>query len=79
MLGFSLPKLLVLGLIITLVWYGFKFLSRGKKVQASRDNNNNLENDLIQSVDMEACTLCGEYNLKGSSPCEKEGCPYPIA
>tara|TARA_B100001996_G_scaffold15690_1_gene13017 strand:+ start:253 stop:471 length:219 start_codon:yes stop_codon:yes gene_type:complete len=50
MLGFSLPKILLLCLIILIVWYGFKIIERksSNKVGNEKDSkysNNNTKED----------------------------------
>ena len=50
MLGFSIPKILLLCLIILIVWYGFKIIERksSNKVGNEKDSkysNNNTKED----------------------------------
>lgn len=63
MLGFSLPKLLVLIAVIAIVWYGFKAMGRSKQKRqadakhAARDNASQIAvKDMIQ------CPKCGAYS-----------------
>jgi hypothetical protein len=78
MLGFSLPKLLVLGLIVAAIWYGFKFFGSGRislKSKTSGDDSNTVTPD---AVDMVQCATCSDFvTVNGRSFCGKEGCPYP--
>ena len=46
MLGFSIPKILLLGLIILIVWYGFKILERrsSSKVENKKSKKSSVKN-----------------------------------
>ncbi|MRG71560.1 hypothetical protein GH722_07265 [Alphaproteobacteria bacterium HT1-32] len=77
----SLSKLLVLGLIIAAVWYGFKFLGR---LDAQRKAEGGVRKRRPapeaepepETVAMVACRQCGAYVADtGKSACEHEGCP----
>jgi hypothetical protein len=72
MFGLSLPKLIVLALIIGAVWYGYKwFESRGaSRKGGSKDNQaakpgpaDSAADSKADSKDQElvACTVCGTY------------------
>ncbi len=47
MLGFSIPKILLLCLIILVVWYGFKILERrsSRKVENEKGKNYSSKNN----------------------------------
>ncbi len=47
MLGFSIPKILLLCLIILVVWYGFKMLERksSRKVENEKGKNYSSKNN----------------------------------
>ena len=77
MFGFSLPKIVVLMVIIALVWYGFKVFSRGRKLENPRGDDEVTVSTPDQPVDMEACSVCGDYVAKGSTSCGTEDCPFP--
>jgi len=54
MLGFSIPKILLLGLIILIVWYGFKILERrsSSKVEnkkSKKSTEKNTKEDVQES------------------------------
>lgn len=73
MLGFSLPKLLVLALIIFAVWQGFKYLQRRQEVQA-RNHNEKVRNARRETQgsadpveDMQRCPDCGIF-FSGTGP-----------
>ncbi len=72
MLGFSIPKILLLIFIICLIWYGFKMLERGskknklKKEQVNKkESSSKFTQDKVQ--DLQKCTNCGSYFMPGSS------------
>jgi TRAP-type C4-dicarboxylate transport system permease small subunit len=73
MLGFSLPKLLFLAIVIAAVWYGWKWLER-RGAALSEDKPADkaaLDQDLV------ACTACGTYVAPGLADCpdERADCP----
>jgi hypothetical protein len=80
---FSLGKLLVLGAIILVVWYGFKYAAR---VEALR-NSLREEKARRQAAgpqrptrvveDLVKCGKCGAFvAAHGASNCGKPGCPW---
>ena len=85
MFGFSLPKLVVLALILAAVWYGFKAFGRyatgGRGSRRTRvpKNDAGAENDgNMTSVDMTKCAVCGVYvSADGPASCGRQDCPYP--
>lgn len=78
MLGFSLPKLIVLALIIAAIWYGFKFFGRVQNASKSEVPGDDTDSVIPDAVDMVQCATCGDFvAAKGSKSCGKEGCPYP--
>jgi uncharacterized protein len=78
MLGFSLPKLIVLAAIIAAIWYGFKFFSRAQKSADKEVSGDDTDSVIPDAVDMIKCDTCGDFvAAKGTSACGKEGCPYP--
>jgi uncharacterized protein len=84
----SLSKLIVLGLVVAAVWYGFKFISRldaQRKADAAagkrpaRKQKAEAEPE-AETVAMVACRQCGAYVPEnGKSSCEHEGCPMLIS
>ena len=76
MLGFSPLKLIVLGLIIAVIWYGFKMFSRGKDL-ANPGGKDEVKSDKApDSLEMVQCSVCGDFVAKGTSACGKDNCPY---
>ena len=71
MLGFSLPKILLLCFIILFVWYGFKIIEKRTHINKDKSSKNNKKNstskfkaDNVQ--DLEKCPVCSNYFLAGS-------------
>ena len=44
MLGFSLPKILLLCFIILFVWYGFKIIEKRTHINKDKSSKNNKKN-----------------------------------
>ncbi|MDP6173313.1 MAG: hypothetical protein QGF09_04005 [Rhodospirillales bacterium] len=68
---FSLPKLILLAVIVGAIWYGYKFLGRrgGAKLDDGAPDT--------ASVDTNKCAQCGDYvSAEAPSNCGKSGCPY---
>ena len=78
MLGFSLPKILVLAAIVALVWYGFKIFGRGRALEKSIKKGDISGGNEKQNVDLEECPKCEAYVDAGASSCGKDGCPFPL-
>ena len=78
MLGFSLPKLIVLALIVAAIWYGFKMFGSGRKAAKSEVPGDDTDTVIPKAVDMVQCETCGDFvAAKGTTSCGKESCPYP--
>ena len=87
MFGFSLPKLLVLALIIGVIWYGFKWATqidrkrrRAVKAEAKRaapaDDPKGGAADGAE--DMVKCAVCGTFvAARGAKACGRGDCSYP--
>ncbi len=92
MFGFSLSKLLVLGIAIAVVWYGFKYISRMQRINEGerRPGERSMGERLRRSMkgkdaptsaggveDTEQCPTCGSFvPVEGGSSCGKARCPY---
>ena len=77
MFGFSLPKLLVLALVVAAIWYGYKWLGRVNRRRkatprevGSRDGDGQ---DLVQ------CAACGTYGPAGLERCPEGRADCPLA
>jgi hypothetical protein len=82
MFGFpSLSKLLVLGAIISAIWFGFRLLgqidrSRREAARREKEHGRVQPQQSRRVADMVKCTVCGTFTAAGSKPCGKAGCPF---
>lgn len=90
MFGFSLPKLLVLLVLLLVVWYGFKLIERRtsrreeieKAAEAAvrRSVRRRRSRDRAGSVETTECATCGSFVPRESpAACERSDCPHPAA
>ena len=84
---FSFQKLLILLLIVGVVWYGFKFVTR---LQQARDSEGKPRSRVrggkppasepsasAEVEDMVRCPTCGAFvAARSASPCGRDDCPY---
>ena len=73
MLGFSLPKLLVLVAIVAAIWWAFNRFGGSKTVQKERKDR--VKSDEPDAVDMTKCPGCGDFLAPGTK-CTRPECPY---
>jgi len=73
MLGFSLPKIIILCFIIAVIWYGFKIFGRGRLSAKSNHTVDESNSANSGAVDMVRCVTCGDYfvPIGGSTSCNK--------
>ncbi|NKB21667.1 MAG: hypothetical protein GKS01_14340 [Alphaproteobacteria bacterium] len=81
MLGFSLGKLIVLGLIIAAVWYGFKFVGRRNKGVGRKSVDPEVDQAAASDAqNMEKCAQCATFVPAAvAQNCGRDECPYPAA
>ncbi len=77
MLGLSLPKVIILVLIVAIIWYW----SRGLRddARSSRDDNRRGGGGGNQpgTENLVACPVCKAYVVeKGAKSCGRPDCPY---
>jgi uncharacterized protein len=85
MFGFSLPKLLFTILVVVVVIYGFKALSRLQERRArevanarARSRTGARAREPVDVEDMVACPVCGTFvAARGARSCGRNDCPYP--
>ncbi len=87
MFGLSFAKVLVLAIVISVVWFGFRWFQRWEKEQAARNaapaprkngGGTRGEPQQLAAEDMVACTVCGAYVApRSATSCGKSNCPYP--
>lgn len=75
---FSVPKIIVLILIIGAVWYGFKLLNRRPPSGGTSNEANQAPNQAPDdAVAMVKCGVCGDFvSGEAATTCGKDGCPY---
>ncbi|MCP4328506.1 MAG: twin-arginine translocase TatA/TatE family subunit [Alphaproteobacteria bacterium] len=62
MFGFSLPKLLVLVLIIAAIWYGFKWITKlDRDRRRAVKEEGAAETRKVDAEDMVKCPNCGTF------------------
>ena len=66
MLGFSVPKLLLLFIILLIVWNLFKFFENKSKSKVCRDKKNQFDEEALTE-----CNACGGFYDKSV----KSNCP----
>jgi len=80
MLGFSLGKLIVLGLIIAAVWYGFKVVGRRNQGVGRKSADPKVDAAVSDAQNMEKCDQCATFvPVSVAENCGRDGCPYPAA
>jgi uncharacterized protein len=85
MFGFSLPKLLFTILVVVVVIYGFKAISRlqERRERAVGDTRTRRRGGAgarqrLDAEDMVACAVCGVFvSAGGARRCGRSDCPYP--
>lgn len=82
MFGFSFAKILVLAVIVTAVWYGFRWLERRKanppSVSAKAKSASGTGPE-IGAQDTVKCPQCDAFVVaKGAKSCGRADCPYGV-
>lgn len=85
-MGLSLGKLLVLGVIVLAVWYGFKYRSRIEAVRAALQRERDARRQrppapgpTIAVEDLVKCGRCGAYvAARATSSCGRADCPWGV-
>ncbi|HEX4113470.1 MAG TPA: hypothetical protein VH020_13130 [Stellaceae bacterium] len=86
MIGFSLGKLLFLGFVLLVLWYGVKLVTRvGEVRQAVRRAAEQAPGpggqgprQAIATEDLVKCRGCGAFvPAKGATSCGRGDCPWP--
>jgi hypothetical protein len=80
----GLFKLVVLGGMVFLIWYAFRWINRIGKAGVERARARVEEAARAQSAqpgpavtDLRPCPVCGDHVLaSGAQNCGKPGCPY---
>ena len=74
---FGFGKILVLAVIITVVWYGFKFVGRLQANRQEELKDAGREGNSKDAGDMVKCPQCAVFVVAGgAAKCSKSECPY---
>ena len=83
MFGMSFGKLVVLALIILVVWFGFKYVSRVEEMKRALRRSGAEKRQPSQArrapaaEDLVKCDACGAYvAAEGAAPCGRAECPW---
>ncbi len=83
MLGFSLPKFLLLVLLAAVVWFGFRYanridaIRRAVREEVKRHGQHGRKQASIEAEDLVKCAQCGAYvAAQGASSCGRADCPW---
>lgn len=85
MFGLSLPKLLVLAIVLGAVWYGFKYLQARDRALARAAADAAVARERATrppqrsasvAADLVKCPACGTYVAPDARACGRAGCPY---
>ena len=81
-----LPKLLLLGFILLVAWYGVRFVTRVGQVhqamrraaeQAANAQARGRPRQAIAAEDLVKCRVCGAFvPANGATRCDRGDCPY---
>ena len=74
---FGFGKILILAVIITAVWYGFKFVGRLQAKRQEELKDARREGNSKDAGDMVKCPQCAAFVVEGgAAKCSKSECPY---
>jgi hypothetical protein len=82
-----LVKILLLILVVVVLWYGVRWMSRVQRVLERQERQNERRMEELRdrppaarpaepvTADMQRCPVCATF-VTGASSCGKEACPY---
>ena len=71
MFGLSLAKILLLAAVIAMVWIGYRWLARARKISAEAEQPRLAVEPTVK------CPICGVFVAPRSARgCGRTGCPY---
>ena len=74
---FGFGKILVVAVIITVVWYGFKFFGRLQANRQEELKDAGREDNSKDAGEMVKCPQCDAFVVAGgAAKCSKSECPY---
>ncbi len=77
MFGLGIREIILTALVVAVVWYGFKVVTRDtppKKPGVGEDVAGGVDPG---AVEMQVCRVCNVYVMPGSPDCGTAQCPYP--
>jgi len=82
MLGLSLGKLLLFGLLVAVVWFGFRYMSRVDAIRRTlREELKRRQRPQkpvsVEAEDLVKCAPCGAYvSARSATSCGRADCPW---
>ena len=77
MLGLSLPKILILALIVAIIWYWSKGLRSDARSNRDDRQGEGGGGNRPDTETLVACPVCKAYVVEGSAKsCGRPDCPY---
>jgi hypothetical protein len=75
----SLPKLILIALVVFAVWYAVRWLNRppGRPTRARQASPRPEAARRVEAEDLVACPTCGAYVAQSARSCGKAACPRP--
>lgn len=82
MLGLSVGKLLLLLLLVAIVWFGFRYVSRVDAIRRAlreelQRRQRPQQRESIKAEDLVKCAQCGAYvAARTATSCDRAQCPW---
>jgi hypothetical protein len=73
----SLPKLLLIAVVIFAVWYAVRWLNRPPAAAARRRPQRRRPTPRLEAEDLVPCAGCGAYVAQTARSCGRAKCPLP--
>ena len=74
----TVPKLVLIIVLIAIVWFAMRWLDRGQSALARRRRQPSPRPQRQGAIeDLVACRVCGAYVAAGARGCGKPACPQP--
>ena len=77
MFGLGIREIILTAIVVAVVWYGFKIVTRDKIPKKPRGAGTGDMGSDSGALVMQSCHVCGVYVAPGSSDCGTADCPYP--
>jgi len=70
-------KIFLLVLVVAVVWFGFRYLTRVAELVIRRDGPLGPGRDIPPTETMTQCRVCGVWQpSRAATPCGRTDCPY---